>query len=96
MIDLEKVKSFLRVDADDEDELIQSLITTASELTADILRRPLADFEPMPETIQQAICILVATLYEERQASKDKTGLDMAQILDLIRRMLFAYRKDRF
>lgn len=96
MIDLEDVKSFLRVDGDDEDTLIQCLIKTASELTSDILRRPLDEYEPLPETIRQAICIIVATLYEERQVSKDKTGLDMAQTLDLIRRMLFAYRKERF
>ncbi len=96
MIELNEVKSFLRVDADDEDEYIQSLINTASELTEDILRRPLAEYEPLPETIRQAICVLVATLYEERQVSKDKSGLDMSQTLDLIRRMLFAYRKDRF
>ena len=40
--------------------------------------------------------IVVATLYEERQISKDKTGIDISETLDLVRRMLFAYRKERF
>ena len=96
MITLQEAKEFLRVDGDDEENLIASLIVAARELTEDVLRRPLAEIEPFPETVRQAMLIVVATLYEERQISKDKTGIDISETLDLVRRMLFAYRKERF
>ena len=96
MITLQEAKEFLRVDGDDEENLIASLIVAAQELTEDVRRRPLAELEPLPETVRQAMLIVVATLYEERQISKDKTGIDISETLDLVRRMLFAYRKERF
>ena len=96
MITLQEAKEFLRVDGDDEENLIASLIVAARELTEDVLRRPLAELEPLPGTVRQAMLIVVATLYEERQISKDKTGIDISETLDLVRRMLFAYRKERF
>lgn len=96
MITLQEAKEFLRVDGDDEENLIASLIVAARELTEDVLRRPLAEIEPLPEIVRQAMLIVVATLYEERQISKDKTGIDISETLDLVRRMLFAYRKERF
>ena len=96
MITLQEAKEFLRVDGDDEENLIASLIVAAQELTEDVLRRALAELEPLPETVRQAMLIVVATLYEERQISKDKTGIDISETLDLVRRMLFAYRKERF
>jgi hypothetical protein len=96
MITLQEAKEFLRVDGDDEENLIASLIVAARELTEDVLRRPLAEIEHLPETVRQAMLIVVATLYEERQISKDKTGIDISETLDLVRRMLFAYRKERF
>ena len=40
--------------------------------------------------------IVVGTLYEERQVAKDKSGVDIKETLDLVRRMLFAYRRDAF
>lgn len=96
MLDLQETKEFLRVDGDEEDALISSLILTAKDLTEDVMRRKLTDFDELPETVRQAMLILVATLYEERQVSKGKTGVSVADTLDLVRRMLFAYRKGAF
>ena len=39
MIALQEAKEFLRVDGDDEENLIASLIVAAQELTEDVLRR---------------------------------------------------------
>ena len=89
MLTLQEAKEFLRVDGDDEDALISSLLVTAKDLTEDVMRRKLSDFEEMPEPVRQAMLILVATLYEERQVSKGKTGVSVADTLDLVRRMLF-------
>ena len=96
MLELAETKEFLRVDGDEEDILISSLIVTAKELVENVLRKKLDEFEQVPETVHQAMLILVGTLYEERQITKNKAGLDIKETLDLVRRMLFAYRKERF
>lgn len=98
MITLEETKTFLRVDGEDEEEdsFIASLIVTAETLVEDVLRRRLADYPEPPEPVRQAALILVGTLYEERQVSKGKDGVSVADTLDLVRRMLFAYRKEKF
>ena len=96
MLELAETKEFLRVDGDEEDILISSLIVTAKELVENVLRKKLDEFEQVPETVRQAMLIIVGTLYEERQITKNKAGLDIKETLDLVRRMLFAYRQERF
>ena len=96
MLTLQETKEFLRLDGDDEDALVSSLIVTAKELVEETLRYKLTEFEEIPETVHQAMLIVVGTLYEERQISKDKSGVDIKETLDLVRRMLFAYRKEAF
>lgn len=96
MLTLQETKDFLRLDGDDEDALVSSLIVTAKELTEGVLRRKLTEFKEVPETVHQAMLIVVATLYEERQVAKDKSGVDIKETLDLVRRMLFEYRREVF
>ena len=98
MLTLQETKDFLRLDGDDEDALISSLIVTSKLLVEDVLRRKFTDFEDeVPEPVHQAMLIVVGTLYEERQVAKDnKSGVDIKETLDLVRRMLFAYRKEAF
>lgn len=96
MLTLQETKEFLRLDGDDEDALVSSLIVTAKELVEDTLRYRLTEFEEIPETVHQAMLIVVGTLYEERQVAKDKSGVDIKETLDLVRRMLFAYRREAF
>jgi uncharacterized phage protein (predicted DNA packaging) len=94
MFELNEVKEYLRVDGDDENTLITSLIIMATELVEDVLRRKISEFDPIPETIRQAVLLTVATFYENRQGGKD--GLNTADLIDLIRRLTFAYRKEAF
>ena len=96
MITLQEAKDFLRVDGDDEDALISSLIITAKALVEEVIRKKLEEIEETPEPVRQAMLIVVSTLYEERQISKDKSGVDIGETLDLVRRMLFAYRRSIF
>ena len=96
MVSLREAKEFLRVDDDSEDVLISSLIMTAKDLVEQIIRKRFTDFDDIPETISQAMLIVIATLYEERQVGKDKEGIGMTDVLDLVRRMLFAYREEKF
>lgn len=96
MLTLQETKEFLRLDGNDEDALVSSLIVTAKELVEETLRYKLTEFEEIPETVHQAMLIVVGTLYEERQIAKDKSGVDIKETLDLVRRMLFSYRKEAF
>ena len=94
MVTLETAKQFMRVDGSDEDNLITSFISTATLLVEEILRKPLSEFEVVPEVVNQAILLLVSTLHEEQQVGKD--GINLHEMLDLVRQMLFAYRKESF
>lgn len=94
---LEETKMFLRVDGDEEDGLIAGLILTARELVEETLRRKISEFGDVPESVRQAMLIVVATLYEARQVSKNgKEGVGITDVLDLVRKMLFAYRREKF
>ena len=48
ILTLEETKKYLRVDFDDDDELIESFIMTGEKLMADVLRVELETFEQMP------------------------------------------------
>ncbi len=93
-VPITKVKQYLRVDSDDDDIIINSLITVSQEMVQDVLRKKLEEFDPMPETILQAILFTIATLYENRQAGKE--GLMMEGLIDIVRRMVSSYREDKW
>lgn len=88
MLSLEEVKLYLRIDGDEEDTLIASFLDTAQELCEGILRFPLSEFEKLPETVKQALLYAVAAMYEKRE------GASIKEILDVLKRLLFAYRKE--
>ena len=94
MVDLADMKLYLRVDGDEEDSFITSLIQAGTEITEGVIRKRLTDFETLPESIKQAVMFATATLYENRQGGKD--GLDMMTMIDVIKRMTFLYREDRW
>lgn len=88
VVTLEEVKLYLRVDGDEENTLITNFILTAEEICEGILRFPLTDFTELPETIKQAIFYAVANMYEKRE------NIEMKEVLNVITRLLFSYRKE--
>lgn len=88
MLSLEEVKLYLRIDGDEEDTLIAYFLDTAQELCEGILRFPLSEFEKLPETVKQALLYAVAAMYEKRE------GVGIKETLDVLKRLLFAYRKE--
>ncbi len=97
LLTLQEVKNFLRIDCDEDDALLSSLIITSKILVEDIIRSPIIEIETLPEPIKQSMLILIATLYEERQVfNNQKEGLNIIDTLDMVRKMLFAYRMEKF
>ncbi len=88
VLSLEEVKLYLKMDLSDDDTLITNSILTAEELCQDILRFSLTEFEEIPDTIKQAILYAVGNLYEHREET------DMKELIEMLKRLLFAYRRD--
>lgn len=88
IVTLEEAKLYLKVDGDEDDTLISDCINAAEELCEDILRFPLTEFAEVPDTVKQAVLYAIGNLYEQRET------LDMKAMIDLLKRLLFAYRKD--
>ncbi len=73
MLTLAETKLHLRVDADDEDALIEALMATATAACADFLNMPAADLVvAVPAPVKSAALLLVGTLYEHRESQGDR------------------------
>ncbi|RJX22328.1 MAG: phage gp6-like head-tail connector protein [Ammonifex sp.] len=88
VITLEEAKQYLKVDVDEENALIVSFIAAAEDIVEGILRQPLSDFAEVPEVVRQAIFFATAQFYELREA------LLTPVLVETIKRLLFAYRKE--
>lgn len=88
VVTLEEAKLYLKVDVDVDDAIIISCINSAEELCEGILRFPLAEFTEVPETVKHAALFAIGNLYEQREA------LDTKAMIELMTRLLFAYRKE--
>ena len=88
IITLDEAKQYLRVDDDEDNTLITNLISSSEDLCEGILRCPISEFTIIPEMVRQSVLYAVANLYENRE------NVDMKAVLDVMTRLLFAYRKD--
>lgn len=89
IVSVEEMKSYLRVDFDDDDALIENLITTGQELCADISRKSVEELSAIP-TAQIAVMYAVAYLYEHREEA------DYHQLTLSLRSLLFGIRQEEF
>jgi uncharacterized phage protein (predicted DNA packaging) len=88
IVSLEETKIYLRIDGDEENTLVTNFISTAEELCEGVLRFPLSEFAEVPETVRQAVLYLVASLYEMRET------INMKEVMDVVARLLFTYRRE--
>ena len=89
-VTVEEMKSYLRVDFEDDDSLIENFITAAKKQCMDILR---TDDETDLDAAQNgkiAVMFTVAYLYEHREEA-DHHAMDLT-----IRALLFGSRKEGF
>lgn len=93
-VTLEEAKTYLRVTTNDEDELIESLISAATQQVQDITRQSDSEFMANEERalirIRIAILFTVAYLYEHREEA-DHHALNLT-----LRDLLFGTRKEGF
>ena len=90
LISLEEMKNYLRVDFDDDDALIEALITAATRICMDILRTEDTDELFACENAKAAILYTVAYLYEHREEA------DHHALTITLRSLLFGARKEVF
>ena len=89
IVTLEEMKQYLRVDFDDDDSLIETLITSATRLCMDITRQDEDAFEES-ENAKPAVYYAVSYLYEHREEA-DHHALTLT-----LRSLLFGSRKEAF
>lgn len=88
-VSLKEAKTYLRVDFDEDDDLIKQIITTSTNLCRDIARVEDSKFND-DESTKLAILYAVAYLYEHREEA-DHTALTLS-----LRSLLFNQRKAMF
>lgn len=93
-VTLEEAKTYLRVNTNDEDDLIQSLISAAEKQVQDITRQSDDEFMANEEKalirIRIVVLYTVAYLYEHREEA-DHHALNLT-----LRDLLFGTRKEGF
>lgn len=89
IVELEEMKGYLRVDFDDDDELIKYFIVTGENLCADIARISVEELSEIPSS-KIAVMYAVAYLYEHREDA-DHHALTIS-----LRFLLFGSRREVF
>jgi hypothetical protein len=87
MITLAEAKNYLRVDWEDDDKLIFSLLDTAKKLCMDVGRMSEEKFARNEETTRQAMLYTISYLYENRN------NADFTKLTLTLRALLFAQRE---
>lgn len=88
IVTLEEMKQYLRVDYEDDDQLIASFITTAEQLCRDVLRMDEEDDFSNDEKVKTAVMYTVAYFYEHREEA------DHHDLILTLRSLLFGSRKE--
>ncbi len=87
MITLKEAKNYLRVDYDDDDRLIQNLLSTSKQLVMDVGRMSEEDFSVNEDTVRTAMLFALGYLYENR------SNPDYHKLTLNLRSILFAQRE---
>ena len=89
IVALDEMKGYLRLDFDDDDELIQHFIIAGENLCADIARISVEELSEIPSS-KIAVMYAVAYLYEHREDA-DHHALTIS-----LRSLLFGSRREVF
>ena len=87
MVTLQEVKQYLRIDFEDDDTMLLSLISTAKQLVMDVGRMDEERFSENEDVVRTAMLYTVSYLYENRNTA------DFSNLTLTLRAMLFAQRE---
>ena len=87
MITLKEAKNYLRVDYEEDDSLIQNLLSTAKNLVMDVGRMDEDNFTKNEDTVRTAMLFALGYLYENR------SNPDYKKLTLNLRSILFAQRE---
>lgn len=87
MITLKEAKNYLRVDYDEDDRLIQNLLSTSKQLVMDVGRMSEEGFSVNEDTVRTAMLFALGFLYENR------SNPDYKKLTLNLRSILFAQRE---
>ena len=90
MVTLQEMKNYLRVDDDDDDALIETIIASVERQCMDILRTDEESGLQEAENGKAAVMYTVAYLYEHREEA------DHHALVLTLRSLLFGSRKEAF
>lgn len=89
IVGLDEMKGYLRVDFDEDNSLIESLIESSQKLCADIARLSVDELSAIPSS-KIAVMYAVAYLYEHREdADHHQLTLSLRSLLEGDRRSVF-------
>ena len=87
MITLKEAKNYLRVDYEEDDKLIQNLLSTSKQLVMDVGRMSEEDFSVNEDAVRTAMLFALGYLYENR------SNPDYHKLTLNLRSILFAQRE---
>ena len=87
MITLKEAKNYLRVDYEEDDSLIQNLLSTAKNLVMDVGRMDESAFAKNEDTVRTSMLFALGYLYENRSSP------DYQKLTLNLRSILFAQRE---
>lgn len=90
LVTLEEMKTYLRVDFDDDDSILSALIESAQKLCMDVARIEDADIFATEANSCIAVMYAAAYLYEHREKA------DHHELTLTLRALLFGCRKEVF
>lgn len=90
VVTLEEIKNYLRIDFDEDDGLLLSLLSTSERMCMDILRTDERDTLQNTENARTAVMYATAYLYEHREEA------DHHALILTLQALLSGSRKEAF
>lgn len=90
IVSLAEAKEYLRVDTNDEDSTITSLLNAAINLCCDVSRLEIEEFEAAGEIAKEAVLFTLGYFFENRE------NANHAELVLRLRSLLFGIRRQTF
>lgn len=71
------IKDYLRIDHDDDDQMLEIMLQSAQSFIQSYLNRSFEDFEVLPGEFTIACMALVSHWYERREIQPEKTAKEL-------------------